>query len=82
MTVRPCHLASALILFFFVNTAPAQTNIWLGNSASWHNTGNWSLGFIPLAGTDVLIPPGTANNPRPPVERRYARSSRSKLVRP
>jgi len=32
----------------------SQTNVWNGSLKKyWHNTGNWSLGHIPIAAEDV-----------------------------
>jgi hypothetical protein len=40
-----------------------STNTWTGAvNDQWHNTGNWSCGFLPTATTDVTIN-ATANNP-------------------
>lgn len=55
-----------LITFFFlfaVVTAYSQkaTNYWDGSFNSyWHNNNNWSLGYIPTAAEDVVIPTGNA----------------------
>lgn len=39
-------------------------NVWTGAiSTNWHVTGNWLLGAVPLATTDVTIPAGVVNYP-------------------
>ncbi|MEI6576901.1 MAG: C10 family peptidase [Bacteroidota bacterium] len=38
---------------------------WTGAvNTDWHNTGNWSAKYIPVAGMDVVIPSGVPNFPK------------------
>lgn len=48
---------------YAVNVTAAPTT-WLGNSAEWNSTSNWSTGVVPTASYDVTIPtsPSGGNN--------------------
>ena len=37
---------------------------WLGGSAAWSNTANWSCGILPTSSTNVTIPSGTTFSPQ------------------
>jgi hypothetical protein len=44
---------------FSLRLAPPNTNVWLGTvDDSWNNPGNWSLGQVPDANSEVIIPGG------------------------
>jgi len=59
-------LTNTLLLFslFFASSVLGQTNTWNGGTNSnWGTAGNWSLGHIPTAAEDVVIPNSVTNNP-------------------
>ncbi len=43
------------------------TNTWLGLTSDWSNFQNWSLGIVPLANHDVIIPQNPANGANFPI---------------
>lgn len=55
---------------FSLRLAPANTNVWVGTiDDSWNKAGNWSLGQVPDANSEVIIPGGrrVGGSPRYPV---------------
>jgi hypothetical protein len=54
---------------FSLRLAPANTNVWVGAiDNTWNKAGNWSLGQVPDANTEVIIPGGrrVGGSPRYP----------------
>ncbi|GGH63866.1 hypothetical protein HNQ91_002429 [Filimonas zeae] len=50
-------------------------NTWTGLAGTnWHTTGNWSLGFVPLTNTDVIIPSGVTNYPLVSADTAYVKN--------
>ncbi len=45
--------------------ARADVNMWKGVNTNWSDTANWSLGWVPAAGDDVVVT-NTANKPYMP----------------
>src|ERR1043166_1990839 len=58
-------LVCTAICFIFYSTAqPCVTgNTWLGTTNDWFTPSNWCTGIVPASTTDVIIPPGTPNQP-------------------
>ncbi|GAB4320171.1 MAG: hypothetical protein Kow00127_12480 [Bacteroidales bacterium] len=56
--VDPCGITTyGEVEDYTINVVPAVPNTWNGSyNHYWHNSNNWSLGHIPVAGEDVLIP--------------------------
>ncbi len=53
----------SILCLFFLGTTYSQTNTWEGTvNTSWGSAGNWSLGVVPIASHDVIIPPGFTVN--------------------
>lgn len=52
----PCLM---LFMLLSAQISNAQNNTWTGNfSANWNTNGNWSLGIVPTAAHNVIIPNG------------------------
>ena len=58
-------LLSVAIVFAYCSTAQpcGPTNNWLGITGDWFTPSNWCNGMAPTSTTDVIIPPGTPNQP-------------------
>ncbi len=58
-------LLSVAIVFAYCSTAQpcGPTNNWLGITGDWFTPSNWCSGMAPTSTTDVIIPPGTPNQP-------------------
>jgi hypothetical protein len=58
------NLFSVITLSLFSGNLIGQTNTWDGSSStSWNTAANWSLGTVPVATDDVVIPGGLTNYP-------------------
>ncbi len=52
----PCGVMTA------TNTVTVAGQTWIGSaSADWNNASNWSCGFVPYPGTDIIIPDVTTD---------------------
>lgn len=50
-------IAFVIANLFFITTAAGQTNTWTGATDNdWNVATNWSLGLVPIAAHDVVIP--------------------------
>lgn len=58
-------LFTILIPSFFCQ---AQTNTWVGNTTSWNESSNWSLGVVPGPSSSVYIPTVYGNKKYPVLE--------------
>jgi len=58
-------LITAVIGCLYHSTAQpcGPGNTWLGITIDWFTPSNWCSGIAPTSTTDVIIPPGTPNQP-------------------
>jgi hypothetical protein len=50
---------------YSIEVLPVTAGLWDGKiSEDWHTPGNWDNNAVPVASTDVTIPPGTPFSPR------------------
>lgn len=57
MKARTVYLTAIVVTMLVgVDSVEAAPNTWLGVTTNWNNTGNWSLGWVPQAGDDVVVP--------------------------
>ena len=56
-------LLNCFFFFALISFAKAQTNTWTGAvNNNWNTSGNWSLGIVPTAAHDAVIPTGFTVN--------------------
>ncbi len=65
MQVVSCRaLAAALTLIGSLANPGSGQTVWNGSAdPNWNNSANWSTTVVPRASTNVVIPPGTPNQP-------------------
>ena len=62
---KKIFLISVAIVFTYCSTAQpcGSNNNWLGITSDWFTPSNWCSGMAPTSTTDVIILPGTPNQP-------------------